>query len=277
MGLRTTVIGVLGAGLVACGGPDGGPGTYDAQGVVRRVDRAERQLVVDHEDIPGLMPAMTMSFDIADAALLDGLAPGQLIDFELEFTGAQYRVVGIEVTGQAGSAGSSGGGGDPLAQPRDRAPDVRLTDQDGQPFDLDGHRGRAVLLDFIFTRCPGPCPILTGRMADVQKALPAEVRARTHFVSISLDPERDTPEALRRYAEKRHLDLADWSFLTGPPELVETVVREYGVGTLRQPDGNIEHTLALFLLDPEGRIAARYLGLDHAVESIAADVARVLR
>jgi protein SCO1/2 len=161
----------------------------------------------------------------------------------------------------------------PAAEP---APPFRLTDQDGQPRALEDFRGKTVLLDFIFTRCPGPCPILTGLHAKVQRELPPEVQARTRFISITLDPLRDTPTVLREYAVKRGIDLANWSFLTGPPAEVDAVLKSYGIGSMRTADGNIEHVVATFLIDGNGQIARRYLGLDgHDPKDLVRDVTRL--
>jgi protein SCO1/2 len=95
------------------------------------------------------------------------------------------------------------------------------------------------------------------------------------FVSISLDPENDTPEALAKYARERGADLEGWSFLTGPKADVEEVVRRYGVGTLRAADGTIDHLVATFLVDGNGKIARRWLGLDHTLDEMRAEIARV--
>lgn len=253
--------------LAACGSD--GARVYPARGVVQEVQPEYAQVVIAHEDIEGLMPAMTMNFDVPDPALLAKLAPGQLIDFELEFTGKAYRVIGATVRG-TGEAPPPGRARDPAPGPGDPAPDFELTDQDGEPFALSQLRGRVLLLDFVYTECPGPCPLLTGRHVDVQRALTPEQRGAIHFVSVSLDPERDTPEALRRYARARGADLADWSFVTGSPETADPVLRSYGLGVARQPDGNIDHRVLVFLIDREGRVARRFLGLDHEPEALAA-------
>jgi len=158
----------------------------------------------------------------------------------------------------------------------DPAPPFRLTDQDGNPRALEAWRGQLVLLDFIFTRCPGPCPILTGLHVQLQRALSPELRARTHFVSISLDPLRDTPSVLREYAQKRGADLATWSFLTGTPDDVDKVLKNYGVGSVRTPDGQIEHLVVTFLIDADGQIARRYIGLDgHDPKEVLRDIAKL--
>ena len=158
--------------------------------------------------------------------------------------------------------------------PDEIAPAFTLTDQEGAAFSLSDLAGKWVLLDFVYTHCPGPCPILTGIHADVQKALPSEVRERVHLVSISLDPARDTPAAMKTYALARGADLSDWSFLTGDASAIRQVLSDYGVGSGVQPNGEIEHLVITFLIDADGQIRKRYLGLEHTPESIAADLER---
>lgn len=233
------------------------------------------QILVAHEDIPGLMPAMTMNFDVADPKLLDTLERGDAIDFEVEFTGKAYVVTQATVTGTTDAKGGTLGAVAPTAE---TAPAFQLTDQDGNARSLEEFRGKVVLLDFIWTRCPGPCPILTGLHVDVQRKLPPELRAKTQFVSISLDPVRDTPSVMREYATKRGADLSGWSFLTGPPEQVDAVIRSYGVGSAKAPDGQIEHVVATFLIGPDGRIERRYIGLDgHDPKEIVRDIEQTAR
>jgi len=267
---------VLSAALAACGGS--GPEVYhDVNGVVRDVNREYEQLLIEHEDIPGLMPAMTMNFDVADPALLDAAEKGDAVVFELEHDEKGYRIRALQSLGPAPKGGDQG-----AWLPMDRAasldvaPPFELVDQAGSSVSLESLRGKAVVLDFIFANCPGPCPILTGILRDVQQALAPEMRARSHFVSISLDPVRDTPAALSEYARRRDLDTSDWSFLTGDPDLVAAVLEAYGVSAKRQPDGNINHLVAVFLIDPEGRVAERYIGLETGPDEIRADLERLL-
>ena len=245
-----------------------------AHGTVVDVARDERQVVIEHDDIPGLMPAMTMNFEVPDPALLETLAPGQVIDFEVEFDGHAYRVVAASVRSQrppprdAPTLGQVLDLGHPV-------PELSLVDQDGRPASLSALRGRFVLVDFVYTSCPGPCPILTGVHVEVQRRLPPALREGMRFVSISLDPERDTPERLRAYAEARGADLASWSFLGGPPEAIDAALRAFGVGKSPGKDGEIDHLVVTFLIDPEGRIARRWVGLDHEADEILADLERM--
>jgi protein SCO1/2 len=259
--------------LAACGGA-GDTATYEVRGVIRDVQREYRQLIVEHEAIPDLMAAMTMNFDVADSIDLEVLEAGQAIEFTLEVSARSYTITRIEVVGRGEPAVRSAPRG-AAAPGDDAAPDFALIDQDGRAIELAGLRGKRVLIDFVFTNCDGPCPILTAKHVQLQRSLDSELRARTHFVSISLDPERDTPAVLRAYATARGADLSNWSFLTGPPGEVGAVVASYGVGSTRAGDGEIEHMTAAFLVDPEGRIAERYLGLDHEPESMLRDLRRL--
>lgn len=252
---------VLLVATTACGSDSS---LFEARGVVEEIYPDQAQVVIAHDDIPGLMPAMTMNFGVDRRALLDGLAPGQRIAFTLSYNGRDYRIVALQVLGEGGVAGRSGRlSGSPGAA--DPAPPFALIDQDGRPLALGDLRGKAVLLDFIFTHCPGPCPALTGLHVDVQRALPAAARPGVHFVSISIDPARDTPEALRAYGEARGVDFAGWSFLTGPESAIAEVLRTYGVGVIPQPDGEIDHQIVTYLIDAGGNVAERYLGSGHSV------------
>ncbi len=259
--------------LFACG-----PETYDARGVVRGVRAQERQVTIEHGEIAGLMPAMTMSFDVADPALLAGVEPGQYVEFRIAKSGGRLEIVALEApgAGEAGSSGASGGGADPLAASGDAAPDFALVDQDARPLALAALRGKVVLLDFVYTSCPGPCPILTGLLRDVREGLSPADRARVQLVSITIDPAHDTPEVLREYASQHRIDPQGWSFATGPAADIDAVAHAYGVGSIRQANGEIEHTVATFLIDREGRIARRYLGTTHDPAAIRADIERLL-
>ena len=259
-----------------CRREQGGPGVYEAHGVVESVDREYGQVVIHHDDIPGLMPEMTMSFDVPDPEVLAQLAPRQVVDFQLEFTGKAYNVVAVTPRGDAAATGHDGASLDTVVPQGDPAPPFRLTDQDGNPVALEDLRGKTLLLDFIYTDCPGPCPILTGLHVEVQRALDPALRDRVRLVSISLDPRNDTPAALREYAKQRGADTRNWSFLTGPPEAVDAVLRAYGVGSARQADGTIAHLVVTFLIDGEGRIVQRFVGLEgHDPKQVLADLERV--
>ena len=258
----------LGCGLVQRDGTR----RVEARGVVESVDPALEQVVIDHEDIPGVMPAMSMSFDVGDPTLLEGLEPGQTIEFTLELGSEALRVTAVRVVGETvetcpGTPSFAG-----AVAERSPAPEFSLVDQDGRTVSLADLRGKVLLLDFVYTHCPGPCPILTGTHVSVQRGLPPELSEKVRFVSISLDPARDTPEAFRRYAKARGADLATWSFLGGAPEVVGDVLARYGVAGTPRENGEIEHLVITYVIDADGRIARRFAGLENRAETLIAAI-----
>ncbi len=255
---------------LACDGGDDRIGRHSAHGVVEDVDRENGQVLIEHGDIEGLMPAMTMNFAVPDPALLARLARGQEIDFELEFTGRSYDLVGFEVVGEGAFDAGWRRLGDGLVRSRP-APEFTLVDQAGRTVASADFGDRILLVDFIYTRCPGPCPVQTARQVAVQQRIPAALRERVQFLSFTLDPEHDDPAALERYATARGADLSNWSFLGGPKPALEALARAYGVGSLRQPDGTIDHTLVTFLVH-QGRVLERYLPQPGADDRLVADV-----
>ena len=248
--------------------------TYAGHGVVHEVSIEDRQALIAHDEIMGLMPEMTMSFAIYDPVLLASLKPGDVIDFELTSQRGSFFITGATVVGRVDPREGWSRMGDGLVK-SDTAPPFELAGTSGEMVSLAGLAPKTLLVDFIFTRCPGPCPALTSTKVTVQRGLSPAARERIHFVSISIDPARDTPDDLRAYGEARGADLSDWSFLTGDEARVREVVAAYGVGTTSGADGELEHVLATFLIGPAGHIVKRYIGLDHEPKAIIADLEAV--
>jgi protein SCO1/2 len=123
------------------------------------------------------------------------------------------------------------------------APDFALTSQDGAEVTLESLRGKVVAVAFIYASCPDVCPMLTDKMARVQDDLDADFGTKVAFVSITTDPEHDTPEVLKDYAEAFDADLAGWNFLTGELAEVLDVAHRYGVAVVKAADGQVDHTL----------------------------------
>ena len=269
-GFRALAFALVGLGWACGDDADGGPGRYHATGTVEEVDVERGQVLIDHGDVEGLMPAMTMNFVVPDRVLLERLAPGQVIDFEIHFTGRSYEVVAAEVVGVAPAEEGWTRLRDGLVR-TSPAPDFELTDQDGEIVSLASLGDRVLLVDFVYTSCPGPCPVQTANQVALQRQIPEALRSAVHFVSITLDPEVDRPEVLKRYALERGADLASWSFLTGPTDVLADLVRRWGVGTLRQPDGSIDHTLITFLVR-DGVVIEHYSALEGRDGRLLADV-----
>ena len=140
------------------------------------------------------------------------------------------------------------------------APDFALISQDGAEVTLESLRGKVVALTFIYTWCPDVCPMLTDKLARVQDELGSDFGTKVAFVSITVDPERDTPEVLKEYAEAFEAKLAGWSFLTGTPAAIRDVAHGYGVAVAPAADDQVDHTLLTTLIDRHGVMRVQYLG-----------------
>jgi protein SCO1/2 len=141
------------------------------------------------------------------------------------------------------------------------APDFVLRAQDGAEVALNQFRGKAVAVTFIFASCSATCPILTAKMATVQDQLGSEFGSKVTFLSITVDPEHDTPDVLQRYAQTFGADPAGWKFLTGSPAAIQDIERRYGVFAAKSSDRELDHTNLTSLVDPRGMLRVQYLGV----------------
>ncbi len=226
------------------------------RGLVERVDHENGRVLLTQPGIEGVLPAGTTSLG-ADQTVRSGLLPGQWIDVELArgtdgpiITSAVFVRSATEEEGWIESAGR--------LIPAERAEPIALFDTEGRPVTLAGLAGRIVLLDFIYTSCPGPCPAQTHNMRVVQRSLSDDARKRVQFVTVTIDPETDDAAALAEYAARHSADLSGWSFLTGPVEVVVDTYARYGIGTSEGEGGAMDHTLRSFMIDDRGFVVERY-------------------
>ncbi len=140
----------------------------------------------------------------------------------------------------------------------DTLPAFALYNQNGEVVRPQTLRGRRLVINFIFTRCANPtmCPANTQRMAKLQKEVKAAKIDNVTFVTVTIDPEHDTPGALRQYADDYNLDLSNFQLLTGPADEVAAALQQFGI-LVKQENGTLLHTLALLIVSPEGRIVYR--------------------
>jgi protein SCO1/2 len=157
-------------------------------------------------------------------------------------------------------------------------PKFELTNQDAQPFGSEQLAGKIWIADFIFTTCPGPCPIISTRMSELQKPL---AKSDVHLVSVSVDPEKDTPEVLRAYADKLRLQPLRWDFLTGSRAAIYSLSRDgfkLGVSDGSEEEGVPVHSTRFVLVDRRGTIRGYYDALaPDAVTKLLADTNHLLR
>jgi protein SCO1/2 len=152
------------------------------------------------------------------------------------------------------------------------AADFTLTSQDRTTVSLHDFRGRVVAIAFIYTSCTDVCPMLTANMASIEKKLGSAFGSKVAFISITVDPERDTPEVLKEYANSFDIDLKGWSFLTGDAATVRDVGLKYGVVARKTADGDIDHILLTSLVDPKGDLRVQYLGSGFDLEEFRGDL-----
>jgi len=157
------------------------------------------------------------------------------------------------------------------------APEFTLTSQDGKRVALADLRGKVVAVTFIFTLCSATCPVLTPMMSLVQDRLGADFSTNIAFASITVDPERDTPDVLKLYAQMYGADVAGWSFLTGEPAVIQKLTRRYGVFAAKTADGDIEHSFLTSIIDQRGILRVQYLGVRFDPEEFRRDLLSLLR
>ncbi|MGA3372906.1 MAG: SCO family protein [Terracidiphilus sp.] len=256
---------------------------YHLRGKVVSTDAAKGEVTLDHEAIPGFMEAMTMPYKLKDPGILSDLHPGDMITADVLVSSdpdADYLLDHIVVVAQA-KPDYKPAASYHVPAPGESAPDFALRNQDGRPIHLSQFHGKALLITFIYTRCPSPdfCPRVTRNFAALEKQLETDpaLYARTHLLSVSFDPEHDTPERLRAYGasyigSSAKSAFAHWEFaVPEKPELAE-MAKFFDLGLTENADSTITHTLSTTLVGPDGKVARFYPGNDWTVEQVFGDV-----
>ena len=240
---------------------------YELRGQVLAVDDARQEVTIKHEDIDGFMPAMTMPFKVNDRKLLDGMAPGDLVTATLVVESGNAYLSRIERTGRAPLAQAPPAHHAPQTLNRgDPVPDAALIDQDGKPRRLSEWRGRVLGVTFTYTRCPLPnfCPLMDRHFAEVQRAIAADrsLKERARLLTVSFDPEFDTPRVLAAHAEGVGADPVVWTFATGDRGTIDRLTEAFGVSVFREGDDQaaVVHNLRTAVVDPRGRLVEIFNG-----------------
>ncbi len=242
------------------------------------------EVTLQHGDIPGFMPAMTMPYTVKNAANVTGLAAGDVIDATLVVDGDDVHLDAIKKAGHAPlPAGAKPVRVMDVMQPGDLVPDEPLVDQTGATRRLSDWRGRALAVTFVYTRCPLPdfCPAMDHQFAVLQKAITADAHLhdRTHLVSVSFDPAHDTAAVVRRHAEALGADPGLWSYLTGSQAAIDQLTSRFGVSAMQERDAGetFTHNLRTAIVDPRGHLVKIYTGNDWTPNAVLNDLRASVR
>ncbi len=242
---------------------------YPLTGEIVKVEAARNVLIVQHDEIKGYMPAMTMEFNVSagDAALAK---PGQKIRAEMVSPpDGELRLEKIWPADKAVADAVAAGalqlrqethtrGKNAYREIGETVPDFALYDQSGRVVQSARFRGKQIMINFIFTRCPiaTMCPAATIKMLGVQRLAREAAVPNVELISITLDPTFDTPGVLKEYADVRGIDTTNFSFLTGPENAIKDLLTQFGV-IAEFEGGLIKHTLTTLLINADGKIAHR--------------------
>lgn len=154
---------------------------------------------------------------------------------------------------------------------------ISFTDQAGRALSFADFRGKTVVFSLFFTSCSTICPREAKALAEVQRRLPPRLQGRVQFVSLSVDPENDTPEAMRKFALENGADLASWSFVRASESATRALARELAIfdGPSAGQAAPSSHTTAAYLFDPAGRLRQRYAGSPLDVPRLAQEIERL--
>jgi len=263
---------------------------YPFTGRVISIDAQDQSAVIDGDNIPGFMSAMTMSYKIKPPSTLTQLAAGDAVSAEVVVidsadtsAASDYWLENVKVTAHSKTPPQA-----PTTQripaPGDEVPDFALTNQDGKPISLAHYRGQVLLVTFIYTCCPFPdfCPRMSSNFAEIVKNFAADstFSKRTHLLTISFDPVHDTPKALRAYAfsvANTH-DSAlfkQWEFAVPNEKDLPQIADFFGL-VVKPEAGLITHNLSTTVIAPDGKIAKWYHGGDWQVSDLIKDATDAL-
>jgi protein SCO1/2 len=266
---------------------------YDLKGKVVAVEKDKHLVTVAHEDIKDYMPGMTMPFTVGeDSAWVfeapHEVMPGDQITATLIVDGTQSWLEDMVITKEGPDTTGPASGERIGAKPGDEVPNYRLINQDGKAIRIHDYKGKALLLTFIYTRCqdPGQCTLMSSNFATIDQELQKQpdVYQKTHLLSISFDPEYDTPKVLRSYGAAytgKYTDenFAHWEFASGSADEVKGIAQFFGLRYYLDSSSGKEqviHSLRTAVIDPDGKVVKVYRENEWKPEEILKDFQSVL-
>jgi protein SCO1/2 len=260
---------------------------YPFTGRVIAVDAQNESANIDGDMIQGFMQAMEMPYKIRPAASLRELSPGDSISAEVvvvdhdprdENADSDYWLENVKVTGHAAQPAASAVNAMHIPSPGEDVPDFSFTDQSGKRISVNQYRGNVLLVTFIYTRCPFPdyCPRVSGNFAEIYKQLDSNPALKTvRLLSVSFDPEHDTPKVLRDYgfSVAHSHDAAlfrRWEFASASAADLPKIAGFFAF-TVKPENGLITHNLSTAVIGPDGKIVSWYHGGDWQVSDLIRD------
>ena len=256
---------------------------YKLRGKVVSTNAAKGEVTLNHEAIVGFMEAMTMPYKLKDPSILGELHPGDVITADVlvsQDADADVLLDHIVVVAQA-KPDYKPAVTYHVPSPGDAVPDFKLRNQDGLAIHLKQFQGKALLVTFIYTRCPSAefCPRVTRNFALVDKQLATNpaLYAKTHLLCVSFDPEHDTPERLRAYGatyigSDARSAFAHWDFAVPDKQVLPEMAQFFDLGMTTEADTSITHTLSTTLIGPDGKVVRFYPGNEWTADQITSDV-----
>ena len=261
---------------------------YDFKGKVVLVEKDKHSVTIAHEDIKDYMPAMTMPFAVKDDWAFDILVPGDQVSAVYVVDGTQSWLEELVITKEKAETASPLPGQAIEAKAGDEVPNYRLVNQDGKAIRIHDYKGKALLLTFIFTRCQDPdqCTLMSSNFATVDQELQKqpELYGKTHLLSISFDPEYDTPKVLRSYGAAytgRYTDetFDHWEFASGSADEVKGIAQFFGLRYYKDTQSGKEqviHSLRTAVIGPDSKIVKVYRGNEWKPDEVVKDLQTML-
>jgi protein SCO1 len=290
---------LIGLIVSACGSKRSGPSStsnapetsssarrYEVKGKVVSVDKANHKVTIAHEEIKGYMEAMTMPFTLLNEDVYSELKPGSQILATLVVDQGRSWLEDPVVSNviDPNLAGKTEDNGVEPAAGTD-TPDFPLINQDGKKIGFKQYRGKALVLTFIYTRCPLPdyCPLMTSNFVAINRELQGKpaLRDKTHLLSVTVDPDYDKAKVLRdygaRFAGSDNDGFKRWEFATGSPEQIKSVAQFFGLNYWKddKDKNQVIHGLRTAIITPDGKVAKVYRGNDWKPEDIVKDLEKL--
>jgi protein SCO1 len=272
-------------GVSSCRRASGNEKRFDLKGTVVSVQPEKRQVTIAHGEVKGYMPGMTMAFNVRNDADMQMLVPNAEVTATLVVDGSHSWLEDLFVVTKQEAGGPLTEVARQQAKEGDEVPNYTLVNQDAKPIRIRDYRGKTLLLTFIYTRCPDPefCTLMSNNFAQIERQLgqDPELYAKTHLLSISIDPAYDEPKVLRSYGAAhteryQNETFAHWEFATGTKEQVKEVAQYFGLAYSPQND-QIVHGLRTVIVNPEGKVVKIYTGNEWKIDEVVEVIKEVSR